>query len=327
MRPGLILLAAATVAGGCDEKLGSAVVDMALPPTPPYTAPAGVIHGKYLVEHLLFCGNCHTPTTPMGAPDTTKVLAGGRAFAVANGATTANIYAANITNDTATGLGGWTDDQIKSAITKGIDKDDKPLYPTMPYSTYSALNEVDLASIVLYLRTLSVANAVPENVAMPPAAAAAALDDSKIPHSVLPPTDINYAIAERGRYLAKLECVGCHTPKGAMGADYTRTFAGGIVYKNAAGATTAISTNLTPDPTGIKGWSVGDFAKTLRVGQEKGTGRFVVAPMPSGPSKLGGLIDDDLNAMATYFLNLAPVSNGPFGLTDGGVPFGNPDGG
>jgi len=178
MRPGLILLAAAAVAGGCDEKLGSAVVDMALPPTPPYTAPAGVIHGKYLVEHLLFCGNCHTPTTPMGAPDTTKVLAGGRAFAVANGATTANIYAANITNDTATGLGGWTDDQIKSAITKGIDKDNKPLYPTMPYSTYSALNEVDLASIVLYLRTLSVANAVPENVAMPPAAASAALDDT-----------------------------------------------------------------------------------------------------------------------------------------------------
>ena len=62
-------------------------------PVPPVTAPAppravapasGVARGTYLVNHVSNCIECHTPTTATGAPDLTKLLAGG--FNVLTGA-------------------------------------------------------------------------------------------------------------------------------------------------------------------------------------------------------------------------------------------------
>ena len=55
-------------------------------PVPPFTAPApppavapasGVARCTYLVNHVSNCIECHTPTTATGAPDLTKLLAGG----------------------------------------------------------------------------------------------------------------------------------------------------------------------------------------------------------------------------------------------------------
>jgi hypothetical protein len=49
--------------------------------------------------------------------------------------------------------------------------------------------------------------------------------------------------------------------------------------------------------------------------------------MPGGAARLGGLTEADLDAISAYLLGLPPIANGPFGITDGGVPFGGSDGG
>ncbi len=69
-------------------------------------------HGRYLVETIAGCGNCHTPRLPDGTPDGTKNLAG--AFVIEEPVFKA--YARNITPDMETGIGSWTEDQIVDAI-------------------------------------------------------------------------------------------------------------------------------------------------------------------------------------------------------------------
>ena len=64
----------------------------------------------------------------------------------------------------ATGIGGWTDAQIKTAITQGIDKDGRQLIPQMPYPYLKNLTGEDLDAVVAYLRTVpAVANPLPRN--------------------------------------------------------------------------------------------------------------------------------------------------------------------
>ena len=69
----------------------------------------------------------------------------------------------NLTSDKATGLGNWSDDEIKRAITKGILRDGSRLLPfPMDYGSFSTLTPDDLNAIVAYLRTVPpVSNKVP----------------------------------------------------------------------------------------------------------------------------------------------------------------------
>jgi hypothetical protein len=69
----------------------------------------------------------------------------------------------NLTSDKETGLGNWTDDEIKRVLTKGILKDGTRLLPfPMDYAALSTLNPADLEAIVAYLRTVPpVSNRVP----------------------------------------------------------------------------------------------------------------------------------------------------------------------
>lgn len=69
----------------------------------------------------------------------------------------------NLTSDRATGLGAWSDDEIKRVVTKGILRDGSRLLPyPMDYGSFSTLTAVDLDAIVAYLRTVpSISNKVP----------------------------------------------------------------------------------------------------------------------------------------------------------------------
>jgi hypothetical protein len=64
------------------------------------------------------------------------------------------ISAPNLTPDPETGAANWTDDQIARAIREGIKHDDTTLFPMMPYPLYRNLSDEDLASVVVYLRSL-----------------------------------------------------------------------------------------------------------------------------------------------------------------------------
>ena len=73
-------------------------------------------------------------------------------------------FAGNLTSD-ETGIGNWTEEQFKKAITqgkyKGLDNS-RPLLSPMPWPQFSILNDADIKAIYTYLKsTKPVRNVVP----------------------------------------------------------------------------------------------------------------------------------------------------------------------
>ncbi len=75
--------------------------------------------GSYLVNTIMACGNCHTPRDPQGTLIADKALSGGNTFTTPVFTATA----ANITPDIETGIGSWSNDEIKRALTQGLRPD------------------------------------------------------------------------------------------------------------------------------------------------------------------------------------------------------------
>jgi mono/diheme cytochrome c family protein len=196
--------------------------------------------GKYLVEVLAACGNCHTPKGANGEIGG-KHLAGGleirEPFGVA--------VASNITPDPDTGLGRWSDGEVIRAIRDGKGRDGRVLGPPMPFHLYRRLSDRDVQAIVDYLRTVPpVRNAVgPSRYTIP-------LIGSDVPPSgqVSDPDRTN--LVQYGEYLAGpvAHCIDCHTPRGADGRpDSARLGAGGTAFRGPWG--TSYAANLTVLPT------------------------------------------------------------------------------
>jgi len=74
-------------------------------------------------------------------------------------------YAANLTPDSATGIGAWTEGEFIQTLRKGkhLGADNgRPLLPPMPWEGLARLSDQDLKSIFAYLQTLTpVSNRVP----------------------------------------------------------------------------------------------------------------------------------------------------------------------
>jgi hypothetical protein len=75
------------------------------------------------------------------------------------------VVAANLTPDRATGIGNRTDDMLARAIREGVGHDGHLLDPTiMPYEFYHSMSDEDLASIIVYLRSIpAIRNYLPPN--------------------------------------------------------------------------------------------------------------------------------------------------------------------
>jgi mono/diheme cytochrome c family protein len=116
--------------------------------------------GQYLVQ-TLGCELCHTPVDQNKRPLPHMRMAGGLLIRIEP---YGDFPAGNLTSDKATGLGNWSDDEIKRAITKGVLRDGTRLLPfPMDYPSLSTLNAEDLDAMVKYLRTVPpVANNVPK---------------------------------------------------------------------------------------------------------------------------------------------------------------------
>lgn len=52
------------------------------------------------------------------------------------------------------GLGEWTDAEIKRAITQGVSRDGRPLKPPMAFPWYAHMSSDDLNALVAWLRTV-----------------------------------------------------------------------------------------------------------------------------------------------------------------------------
>ena len=91
--------------------------------------------GRYLLT-IAHCLECHTPEGPSAVHDFAGASGkGGRTFKGPWGES----VSANITADPAAGLGQWSDDEIKRAITQGIARDGHKLKPPMAYAAYASM--------------------------------------------------------------------------------------------------------------------------------------------------------------------------------------------
>jgi len=111
-------------------------------------------YGAYLAGPVGHCFGCHTVLREDGRSlDRAKFYAGGREM-VDFGDVTKKTVTRNITPDPEDGLGKWSDQDIKRAITTGIRPDGTRLGRTMPYEWYAKVAPGDLSAVVAFLRTL-----------------------------------------------------------------------------------------------------------------------------------------------------------------------------
>ncbi|HUN64521.1 MAG TPA: cytochrome c [Bacteroidota bacterium] len=118
-----------------------------------------VEHGRYLVESH-GCIDCHTPRAADGSMLESLKLAGGMTFTLGPYGT---VVSTNLTPDKETGIGGWTDDELKKAIMTGVRRDGSRSIPfPMPWTSYASFRNSDVTAIIAYLRSLPpVQNAIP----------------------------------------------------------------------------------------------------------------------------------------------------------------------
>lgn len=112
-----------------------------------------VQYGAYLVG-VADCGTCHTPMTQQG-PDMSKMFAGGWTFDVG----TFKVTSANITPDSATGIGAWTEAQFLDKFIKYREEKNYNFNPgkdntIMPLSVMAGMTDDDLKAIHAYMKTV-----------------------------------------------------------------------------------------------------------------------------------------------------------------------------
>ena len=170
--------------------------------------PERVARGKYLVQGLLGCEDCHTESdwTQHGAPKAAGKELSGQILPLPGFPGT--LVAPNLTPDAETGSANWTDDQIARAIREGIKHDGTTVFPIMPYSLYKDLSDEDLASVVVYMRSLNpVRNSLPVSKVNFPVNYLVRGAPEPVTAPVPGPAENPMA---RGKYLANVGC-GCHS--------------------------------------------------------------------------------------------------------------------
>ena len=265
--------------------------------------PSPVEQGRYLVESILACGNCHTPRSAEGAPLHEKALGGG---GVAFTTPAFDATSSNITPDRETGIGNWTDAEIKRALTEGVRPErgrlaKTTLAPVMPSSFFKPLLARDLDAVVAYLRSVK-----PVRYVTPVPA-------YKMPmsHEPYPPAQGGFTEAmmvdsvKRGAYLVAIgHCMECHSPFEKGRTDYSRLGKGGraITPKEAHGLPPTwkgvVAPNITSHRTaGIGAWTDAEIKRAITEGVSR-NGRKLEPPMAYEYYKR--VIDSDLNAIVAY---------------------------
>jgi mono/diheme cytochrome c family protein len=147
--------------------------------------------GAYLAEALAHCGECHTPRNLAFALNNRKKFAG---------ALTAGWHAFNISSDKATGLGGWSDDEIFSYLSTGHAAGrgtaSGPMGEAVDHSL-SQLAPEDIRAMVVYLRSV-------------PAIASADLPATTAPAAPASHKDGGGTLDPRGKMVFQGACVSCH---------------------------------------------------------------------------------------------------------------------
>jgi len=250
--------------------------------------PARIERGRYLAEGVLQCILCHSERDwrAPGAPPIEGRKGGGIVWYEK-----AWLIAPNITPDRETGAGAWTDDMLARAIREGISRDGRVLDREFAwYDTFRFLSDEDVASVVVYLRTIPpVSNSLPKT-RRPPGLPE---PEARAPLTAPVPGPRSPAPVDRGRYLATIAgCYACHTSW--YGSSNPGYFGGGNLITR--GPFKAFSANITFDASGIPYYDEALFLGVMR------TGRVVARELsPTMPwIAFRRMSDNDLRAIFAF---------------------------
>ncbi len=283
-------------------------------PAPALTAlrdSTSVARGEHIFKDTWQCWSCHaSPATDGNAPPS-----GGTPFDLsAIGPGFGVFYSSNLTPDSATGLGAWTDGELVQAIREGVGKDRRLLFPLMPVDWLKGLSDRDALALVAYLRSIPpVTNRVRPNE---PSFAAKVL----IAFGVIGPAPaVTAPIAappqaptpQYGRYFA-MNCAGCaecHSPRNlSNGRYYEDSLFSGSTYafgSDQHDPLMSYASDITPDDAeGIGRWNEDQFAAAVTTGLRPDS--TVLDPhMPYASFK--ALSNDEIQAVYLFLKSLAPI--------------------
>ena len=125
------------------------------PPQPPVTDK--LARGKWLLK-AASCNDCHDGMNERMEKIPGKELAGGTKFPLPGDK---YVHVPNITSDKATGIGAYTDEDLRRVFDEGKGKDGRDLY-MMPWSYYRGMTPEDKEALFAALREVPpVVNLVP----------------------------------------------------------------------------------------------------------------------------------------------------------------------
>jgi len=264
--------------------------------------------GGYLVNTIMACGNCHSPRDADGKPIVGREFSGGLSFATPAFIATAP----NITPDAETGIGDWSDAEIKRALVEGMRPDHGrlagvPLAAIMPANFYRALLPEDLDAIVAYLRTVK-----PVHSEVPAPAYKAPVRRDPYPDAEAGFDKAGFADPiRRGAYLVTIgHCMECHSAWSRGVSDFRNGLGrGGRAFParegSPAGTPDSVAANITSHPTaGIGAWSDPEIGRAITAGIAR-DGRTLKPPMAYG--YYAGLKQADLADIVAYLRTVPPL--------------------
>lgn len=255
--------------------------------------------GSYLVNSIGACGNCHTPRQ-QGVPDLSKKFSGGFQTFDEPWFT---VKGANITPDKDTGIGNWSEADLRTALLTGVRPNGVTLATVMPYPFYKMMMPSDVDAIIAYLRSVpAIHNAVqPPSykaqqvaISVPGADKAMTADDLKDP-------------VKRGFYLSSIaHCMACHSRASeAVPPDFKANYGrGGREFRGPWGVT--VTANISSSAKGLGGWSDAELRRVLTEGISK-DGRKLKPPMIDYVAYYKTWKSEDLDALIAWIRTIPPI--------------------
>lgn len=265
--------------------------------------------GEYLANHVMICMDCHSKrdwNRYTGPPLSATLGQGGELFDQTMGFPGKYVSS----NITPFNLKDWTDGEIYRAITSGVSKDGRALFPIMPYPNYAKMDKEDIYDVIAYVRSLEPIEITnEESYSDFPMNLIIKFIPGDPEHSQKP--DKNDQVAYGKYMLNAAGCYNCHT-KEDKGEYVGPDLAGGMEIKFPNGNILR-SPNITPHESGIGNWSEKKFISRFRSYADS----VYQSPEISDDemqtimpwTMYADMKDEDLKAIYAYLQTVEPIEN------------------
>lgn len=250
------------------------------------------------------CASCHA--APGASGEARLELVGGERFATPFG----TFVAPNISQHPTDGIGGWSAQDLATAMMRGVSPDGRHYYPAFPYTSYARMTVEDVADLHAFMKMLpAVAGDAGDNEIGFPFNIRRGLGLWKMlnldPSPAVALQNPSPEVA-RGQYLVEGpgHCGECHTPRDALGGlDKSRWLAGAPAMAGQGAVD-----NITSGEGGLSDWSEDDIATLLETGFTPDYDS-VGGKMASVVRNMAELPASDREAIAAYLKAIPPHPN------------------